>query len=81
MSHFVIMNYALGDSFVQHFLVPLLQPLWFGDLLVRRVTVEDVIVAFAGRTGPDMTSCKPDNGEDGVSFSIVGKNLFPFVIL
>lgn len=76
MSHFVIMNYALGDSFVQHFLVPLLQPLWLGDLLVRRVTVEDVIIAFAGRTGPDMTSCKPDKGEDGVAFIIKVKQIY-----
>ncbi|KAF3853231.1 hypothetical protein F7725_013919 [Dissostichus mawsoni] len=28
----------------------------FGDLLVRGVTVEDVVVSFAGRAGPDVPS-------------------------
>lgn len=57
------MHDALGDGFVQHLLVPLLQPLRLGDLLVGRVTVEDVIVAFAGRTGPNVTRRKPGGGE------------------
>lgn len=63
-SHFVIMDDAFGNSLVQHLLVPLLQALWLGDLLVHWVTVEDVIIPFTGWTGPDMTICKPDTGRD-----------------
>lgn len=53
------MDYALRDGLVQHLLVPLLQPLWLRDLLVGRVTVEDVVVPLAGRTGPNVTCCVP----------------------
>lgn len=62
-AHFVIVDDSLGDGFVQHLLVPLLQPLWLGDLLVGRVTVENVIVPFAGRTGPNVTRRKPGRGQ------------------
>lgn len=60
--HFVIVDDALRDGFVQHLLVPLLQPLGLGDLLVGRVAVEDVVVPFAGRTGPNVTRRKSDRG-------------------
>lgn len=56
------MDDALGDGLVQHLLVPLLQPLRLGDLLVGRVAVEDVVVPFAGRTGPDVTRREPGRG-------------------
>lgn len=56
------MDDALRDSLVQHLLVPLLQALWLGDLLVRWVTMEDVIIPFTGWAGPDMTRCKPETG-------------------
>lgn len=69
-SHFVIMDNALSDSFVQHLLVPLLQAFWLWDLLVCWVTMEDVIIPFTGWTGPDMTCCKPDTGKDEVAFII-----------
>lgn len=59
MSHLVIVDNSLGDGFVQHLFVPLLQAFGLGDLLVQRVTVKDVIVPFARRTRPDMTRSKP----------------------
>lgn len=66
MSHFVIVDNALRNSLVQHLLVPLLQAFRLGDLLVRWVTMEDVVIPFTGRTGPDMTRCKPDTERDAV---------------
>ena len=39
---------------VQHLLVPLDEALWPGDLLLHRVAVEYVVVAFAWRAGPNM---------------------------
>lgn len=53
------MDDPLRDGLVQHFLVPLLQAFGFGDLLVWRVTVKDIIISFTGRTGPDVSRCKP----------------------
>lgn len=44
-----------SKSLVQHFFVPLLKPLGFGNLLVRRVTVKDVVVSFTGRACPNVT--------------------------
>jgi len=49
-------HYALRHGFVEHPLVPLLEAFGFGDLLIRRVTVEDVVVPFTGRAGPDVPS-------------------------
>lgn len=65
------MDDALGDGFVQHLLVPLLQPLWLGDLLVGRVAVEDVVIPFARWTGPNVTRRKPGRG---------GKIIIVFII-
>lgn len=45
-----------SESLVQHFFVPLLKPLGFGNLLVRRVTVKDVVISFTGRACPNVTS-------------------------
>lgn len=56
------MDNAFRYSLVQHLLVPFLQALWLRDLLVRWVTVEDVIIPFTGWAGPDMTRCKPETG-------------------
>lgn len=50
------MHYPLSHSFVQHLLIPLLQSFGLWDLLIGRVTVEDVVVPFTGWAGPDMTS-------------------------
>lgn len=58
------MDNSLRYSLVQHLLVPLLQAFWLRDLLVLWVTVEDVVVAFTGRTGPDMTCCESRKTEN-----------------
>lgn len=68
MPHLVIMDNTLSNSLVQHLLVPLLQAFWLGDLLVRRVTVEDIIIPFTGWTGPDMSCCKPETGRYIIRF-------------
>lgn len=50
----VVMQDPLCKGLVQHFPVPLLQPLRLGDLLVGRMAVEDIVVPFTGRTRPDV---------------------------
>jgi len=50
------MNDSFCKCFVQHFAVPLLESFRLGNLLIRRVTVEDVVIAFTRWAGPDMTS-------------------------
>lgn len=57
--YLVIVNNSLSNSLVQHLLVPLLQTFGFGDLLIRWMTVEDVVVSFAGRTRPDVSCGEP----------------------
>lgn len=50
------MEYPLGKGLVQHLSVPFLEALGFGDLLIGRVTVEDVVITFARRTRPNVSS-------------------------
>lgn len=50
------MNDSFCKCFVQHFAVPLLESFRLGNLLIRRVTVEDVVIAFTRWAGPYMTS-------------------------
>lgn len=52
--YLVVMQDPLSKSLVQHLPVPLLQSFRLGDLLVRRMAVEDVVVTFTGRTCPDV---------------------------
>lgn len=53
------MDDALWHRLVQHLFVPLLQSLGFGYLLIRRMAVEDVVISFTGRAGPDVSSSIP----------------------
>lgn len=48
------MNYVLRLSPIQHLPVPLCQPLGLWDFLFFRMTVEDVVISFTGRTGPNV---------------------------
>lgn len=80
MSHFIIMDNAVSNSFVQHFLIPLLQAFRLRDPLVCWVAVEDVIIPFTGWTGPDMTCCKADKGTDKVAIIIKRVNVFYFLL-
>lgn len=59
-SDLVIMQDPLSEGFVQHLSVPLLEPLGFGNLLVRRVAVENVVISLTGRARPDVTHHIPD---------------------
>ena len=52
--HLVVVEDPLSEGLVQHLPVPIPKPLGLGDLLVRRMAVEDVVVSFAGRAGPDV---------------------------
>lgn len=67
--HLVVVDDAFSHSLVQHLLVPLLQAFWLWDLLVRWVTMEDVVVPLTGRTGPDVTCCKPEKRRRVVKFT------------
>ena len=69
--HLVVVEDPLGEGLVQHLPVPLLQPLGLGDLLICRVAVEDVVVPFAGRAGPDVSlgiAAEKRVSESGPSF-------------
>lgn len=46
---------SFSKSLVQHFSVPLLKPFGLGDLLVRRVAVENIVISFTGWAGPNVT--------------------------
>lgn len=52
--YLVVVQYSLGKGLVQHFAVPVLQALGFGDFLVGRVTVEDIVITFTRWTCPDV---------------------------
>lgn len=57
--HLIVVDNALSERLIQHLLVPLLQALGLGDLLIGRVAVEDVVVALTRGTGPDVPSHIP----------------------
>ena len=59
------MDDALSYSLVQHLLVPLLQSLGLGDLLVHGVAVEDVVVTLTGWTRPDVARGVPEKIDEG----------------
>ena len=51
----LIVDYCLFDySFVEHLLVPFLKSFRFRNFLLRRMRMEDVVVAFRRGTRPDM---------------------------
>lgn len=54
--YLVVMHYPLCYGLVQHLLVPLLEAFGLGDLLIRRVTVENVVIPFTRWAGPDVAS-------------------------
>lgn len=60
MTHFVIVDDAFRNGFIQHFLIPLLQSFGLGNLLVYGVAMEDIIIPFTGWTCPDVTCRVPD---------------------
>lgn len=53
-THLVVNDDTFNDGFVQHLLVPVLKALGFGNLHVRGVAVEYVVVPLAGGAGPDV---------------------------
>lgn len=57
----VVGDDAIIESFVEHLLVPLLQPLWLRNLLVKWMAVEDVVVAFTWGTRPDVGKLVANN--------------------
>lgn len=62
--HFIIVDDALRNGFIQHFLIPLLQSFRLGNLLVYWVAMEDVVIPFTGWTCPDVTCRVPDRGAE-----------------
>lgn len=63
MTHFIVVDDAFRNGFIQHLLVPLLQSFRLGNLLVYRVAMEDIIIPFTGWTCPDVTRRVPDRAE------------------
>lgn len=71
-THLVIMYDPFSESLVQHLFVPLLKPLWFWDLLVGRVAVENIVISFTRWAGPDVTSHIP-NGPQSKNYNTGSK--------
>lgn len=61
-THPVVPDHIVRLSLVEHLLVPVDQPLWFGYLLLHRVAVEDVIITFTRWAGPNV-SCQKTMGK------------------
>lgn len=76
-AHLIVVHYPLGHGLVQHFLVPLLQSLGLGDPLVGRVTVENVVIAFAGWACPNVPLGKPTDTMNTVRTSAVMTIILP----
>lgn len=55
----VAVDHSLVLSPLQHGAVPLDQTLWLGNLLLRRVAMEDVVISFARGACPNMGSAEP----------------------
>lgn len=64
--YLVVMHDPLRHGFVQHLLIPLLQSFGLGDLLIGRVTVEDVVVPLTGGAGPDVSGGVAEGNRGGM---------------
>ena len=66
-THSVVIDNVIRFATVQHFLVPLHQPLGLGDFLLRGVAVENVVIPLARGAGPNVSCEKPVETREGVS--------------
>lgn len=57
----VVMDDSLRHGLVKHLFVPFLQSLRLGYLLVRRMTMEDIVVSLTWGTCPNMPCCITNN--------------------
>ena len=66
----VLEDHTVWLSLVEHLLVPVDQPLWFGHLLFGRVAVKDVVISLTRWASPNM-SCQKTEGEQkkGLNFT------------
>ena len=77
-THLVVDHNALNNGFVKHLFVPILQTLWLGDFLLWWMTVEYVIISFAGWTGPNVCHCVAEKtGMEGGNITAVPWWLLP----
>jgi len=58
----VITDDTIRNGLVQHTTIPVLKALRFGNLLLRRMTVEYVVVTFTWRASPDVGCLKSASG-------------------
>lgn len=58
-TYLVVINDSFCKGLIQHFAVPFLKSLGLGNLLIWRMTVEDVVVPFTWWAGPNMASHIP----------------------
>lgn len=61
MCYLVVEDDAIIECFVEHLLVPLLEAFRLRNFLVRRMAVEDVVIALARRTRPDVSRLESKN--------------------
>ena len=50
--HLVVGNNVLTDGLIEQSSIPVLEPFWLRNLLFRRMSVKNVVVAFCRRTRP-----------------------------
>ena len=69
----VVVDDVVGLATVQHLPVPFHESLWFGNLLLHGVAVEDVVISLTRRTGPDVGRHEPGHRqrEGGAAVSAV----------
>ena len=70
-TYIVDIDDTIPQGLVQHPPVPVLQSLWLGDLLLDRMTVEDVVVPFARWTSPDVGKLVPGETRGGKGNGII----------
>lgn len=75
--YLVVMNDPLCERLVQHLFVPLLQSFWLGYFLIRWVAMEDVIVSFTWRTGPDVPCHIPAGPTNTCQMKVPVKSALP----
>lgn len=76
--YLVVVNDPFCERLVQHLLVPLLQALRFGDFLIRRVAMEDIVVSFTWGAGPDVSCYVPAGHKDTIQSKVVSESLPAF---
>lgn len=54
-AHLIVSDHTFHDSFIQHLLIPFLEAFLFRNFLLRWMAMENIVVAFARRTCPNVS--------------------------